>query len=104
MERKISGGWKAAEEAEIPTCRDIQRWTPIQRIRTPEIREAAQIPIEVDLADDFVPVFQQIAEKAAELHAQGLSNRAIGRELGVDPKTAVAAIAWLRGEADRNPS
>ena len=71
-----------------------KRWTLKIRIRTPEIQAAAQIPVEVDLADKTVPVFKRIASRATELRTQGLSDRAIGRELGVDPKTAHKAYSF----------
>jgi len=32
----------------------------------------AEIPLEVDLADEAVPIFQQIASRATELRAHGL--------------------------------
>jgi DNA-binding NarL/FixJ family response regulator len=74
----------------------LRQWTRLQRVRT-----AAEIPLEVDLAAETVPVFQRIASKAAELRAQGLSDRAIGRELGVDPKTVAKAVAWFGTLKDR---
>jgi orotate phosphoribosyltransferase-like protein len=60
--------------------------------------------MEIDLVEDSPPpVYQQIAARATELRDQGLSDRQIGQELGVDPKTAVKAINWLtkRGQEDR---
>jgi hypothetical protein len=42
-----------------------------------------------------MPVYQQIAARATALREQELSDRRIGQELGVEPKTAVKAIAWF---------
>jgi hypothetical protein len=73
-------------------------------MRTGQIQAASQIPIEVDLADEAAPLFQQIAARASALHKEGLSDRAIGRALGVDQKTAAKAIRWLdQSEATRPP-
>jgi hypothetical protein len=70
----------------------LRQWTRSQSIRT-----AAEIPIEIDLVEDLpVPIYQQIAARATQLREQGLSDRRIGQELGVDPKTAVKAIDWLK--------
>jgi DNA-binding transcriptional regulator YhcF (GntR family) len=69
-------------------------WTCSQSIRT-----AAEIPIEVDLVEDSPPpVYQQIAARAIELRERGLSDRRIGQEIGVDPKTVIKAIQWLEAQ------
>jgi hypothetical protein len=51
----------------------------------------------------MVPVFEQIAEEATRLYKEGKSYRAIGRELGVDPKTALKGIRWLNDAARLEP-
>lgn len=52
--------------------------------------------MEVDLADESLPLYKQIAARALALHQEGKSNVAIGRELGVHRLTVAKAIAWLK--------
>jgi hypothetical protein len=74
------------------------QWTRSQTIRT-----LAEIPIVVDLFEPTpTPIYKEIAAKALELRHRGLSNRAIGRELGADPQTIAKGINWFESEGS-NP-
>jgi biotin operon repressor len=42
------------------------------------------------------PTYQQVAPKARHLRELGLSDRTIGRRLGVTDKTVAKAIRWLQ--------
>ena len=62
-------------------------WTRLQPIRTAaEIN--AKIVIEPDLR---IPIYQRLSSKVKKLHALGISFRTIGKNLGVDLKTAIRA-------------
>lgn len=55
--------------------------------------------LEVELRDPPVtPVYQRIAAEAAQMHAGGVSFRAIAQFFGVDHHTATKAVRWLQGE------
>ena len=54
------------------------------------------MPFEVSLLDTAgPPIYQRIARKTSQLRELGLSDRVIGRRLGVTDKTAAKAIRWL---------
>jgi len=66
----------------------LPRWTRTQRIRT-----AAAIPLQTVIVDDaHLPVYVRIAEKAKQLRQLGMSDRAIGRALGVSDKTVAKGL------------
>lgn len=64
------------------------------------------MPLVVDLADSTPPPkYQQIAERAARLRELGMTHRAIGEALCVDPKVVRRAVAWREHtEYQRRPS
>jgi hypothetical protein len=67
------------------------KWTRTQRIRT-----AAGIRLEAVIVDaTAAPVYLRIAARAKQLREFGISDKAIGRALGVDDKTVAKAIASL---------
>jgi DNA-binding CsgD family transcriptional regulator len=54
----------------------------------------------VDLIDPSPPpLYQVVAEKASHLFALGMSYRAIGEAMSIDPQTASKAIRWLDGKS-----
>ena len=70
-------------------------WTRTQRIRT-----AAEVPLEVVLAEtEERPLYQRLARKALHLRELGLSLSAIARKLGVDDKTVAKSIQWLKAHS-----
>lgn len=53
------------------------------------------LPLEVDLLDGRpVPLYQQVANRARRLKELGMSNRTIGRVLGVRHGVIAMALDW----------
>jgi hypothetical protein len=71
----------------------VRSWTRSQRIRT--IAEISVRALLTELTPQ--PAYQQVAPRARQLRELGMSYKAIGCALAVDPKTAAKAITWARG-------
>ena len=70
---------------------------PPSPTRSQRLRTAAEVPLEVELGRSAsVPVYQAIAARVAEMHAGGISLRAIAENFGVDDHTAAKALRWFR--------
>ena len=55
------------------------------------------MPFEAALTElSKVPVYQEIAEKAAHLHLLGMNPNRIAAHLGVDRKTVTRALRWIK--------
>ena len=60
------------------------------------MRTVAALPLEVELRDQpETPVYQKIAEEAAEMDAQGTRISLMACHFGVDLSTVKKAIAWF---------
>ena len=52
--------------------------------------------MDIELRDPpKTPVYQKIAAEAARMDAEGVRIALIARHFGVDPRTAMKAIAWF---------